>query len=89
MSILLQFASLYDGQEVFMWPDCLLDHDIDFLVGNMSICKKAIQINDAMGATQACKQAHKQRVAVTVFICLMSSDFCCGEVSARLTLCVC
>ena len=25
MTILLQFASLYDGQEVFVWSDCLLD----------------------------------------------------------------
>ena len=25
MSIPLQFASLYDGQEVFMWSNCLLD----------------------------------------------------------------
>ena len=35
MSILLQFASLYGGQEVFMWFDCLLDLDTDFLVRNM------------------------------------------------------
>ena len=31
----LQFASLYDGQEVFVWSDCLLDLCADFLVGNM------------------------------------------------------
>ena len=35
MTIPLQFASLYDGQEVFMWSDCLLDLGTDFLVGNM------------------------------------------------------
>ena len=35
MTILLQFASLYDGQEVFVWSDCLLDLGTDFLVGNM------------------------------------------------------
>ena len=35
MTIPLQFASLYDGQEVFVWPDCLLDLGTDFLVGNM------------------------------------------------------
>ena len=29
----LQFASLYDSQEVFMWSDCLLDLGTDFLVG--------------------------------------------------------
>ena len=32
----LQFASLYDRQEIFMWSDCLLDLGADFLiVGNM------------------------------------------------------
>ena len=30
----LQFASLYDDQEVFMWSDCMLDVGTDFLVGN-------------------------------------------------------
>ena len=35
MTIPLQFASLYDGQEVFAWSNCLLDLDTDFLVGNM------------------------------------------------------
>ena len=35
MSIPLQFASLNDGQEVFVWSDCLLDLGTDFLVGNM------------------------------------------------------
>ena len=33
MSIALQFASLYDGQEVFL-SDCLLDLSTDFPVGN-------------------------------------------------------
>ena len=32
MTIPLQFGSLYDGQEVFMWPDCLLDLSMDFLI---------------------------------------------------------
>ena len=36
-SIPFQFASLYDGQEVFMWSDCLLDLGTDFLVGHMSL----------------------------------------------------
>ena len=31
----LHFAPLYDGQEVFVWSDCLLDLGTDFLVGNM------------------------------------------------------
>ena len=35
MTIPLQFASLYDDQEVFVWSDCLLDLGTDFLVGNM------------------------------------------------------
>ena len=34
MTILLQFASLYDRQ-VFVWSDWLLDPGTDFLVGNM------------------------------------------------------
>ena len=32
MSIPVQSASLYDGQEVFVWSDCLLDLGTDFLV---------------------------------------------------------
>ena len=35
MSITLQFASLYDGQEVFVWSDCLPDLGMDFLIDNM------------------------------------------------------
>ena len=35
MSIPLQFAFLYDGPEVFVWSDCLLDLGTDFVVGNM------------------------------------------------------
>ena len=34
MSTLLQFASLYDGREVFMWYDCLPDLGTNFLIGN-------------------------------------------------------
>ena len=37
MSVPLQFASLYDGQRVFVWSDCLLDLGTDFLVGNMDV----------------------------------------------------
>ena len=36
MTIPLQFASLYDRQEVFVWSDCLLDLGTYFLVGNMA-----------------------------------------------------
>ena len=35
MSIPLQSASLYDGQEVFLRSDCLLDLGTDFLVRNI------------------------------------------------------
>ena len=33
--IVLCFGSLYNGQEVFVWSDCLLELGTDFLVGNM------------------------------------------------------
>ena len=36
MTIPLKFASLYDGQEVFVWSDCLLDLGTDFLAGKMA-----------------------------------------------------
>ena len=42
MTILLQFASLYDGQEVFVWSDCLLDLGMDFLVGNGNFAVRLI-----------------------------------------------
>ena len=35
MTILLKFASLYDGQEVFVWSDYMPDLGMDFLDGNM------------------------------------------------------
>ena len=35
LSIPLQFASLYDGQEVFAWSSCLLDLGTNFLIGKM------------------------------------------------------
>ena len=31
MTVPLQFAPLYGGQEVFVWSDCLLDLGTDFL----------------------------------------------------------
>ena len=37
MSIPLQSASLYGGQEVCTWSNCLLDLGTDFIVGNMFI----------------------------------------------------
>ena len=41
MTIPLQFAPLYDSQEVFAWSDCLLDLGTDFLVGNMVFVRDA------------------------------------------------
>ena len=35
MTILLQFASLYNCQVVFVWSNCLLDLGTDFLIGNI------------------------------------------------------
>ena len=35
MTIPLQFALLYDRQEVFVWSNCPLDLGKDVLVGNM------------------------------------------------------
>ena len=35
MTLSLQFASLYDGQEVFVWSDYLLELGTDFVLGNM------------------------------------------------------
>ena len=35
MAIPVQFASLYDGNEDFVWSDCLMDLGTDSLVGNM------------------------------------------------------
>ena len=32
----LQVASLYDGQEVSVWSNCLLDLETDFLIGNVT-----------------------------------------------------
>ena len=41
MTIPLQFTSLYDGQEVFVWSDFLLDLGTDILVGNMVFLRAA------------------------------------------------
>ena len=41
MTISLQVASLYNGQEVFVWSDCRLGLGLDFLVGNMVFVRDA------------------------------------------------
>ena len=63
MTIPLQFASLYDGQEVFMWSDCLLDLGTDFHVGNKDritnaklqwpACLPGLAVNDNKCHTEA------------------------------------
>ena len=42
MTIPLQFAFLYDGQEVFVWSDCLLDLGTDDLVGKHGLCMRCV-----------------------------------------------
>ena len=37
MTIPLLFASLYDGQEVFVWSNGMLELGTDFLVGDMVV----------------------------------------------------
>ena len=44
MTIPLQFVSLYDGQDVFMWFDCLLDLGTDFLVCNTLFVSDALYL---------------------------------------------
>ena len=41
MTIPLQFVSLYDGQEVFVCSDCLVDLGTDFFAGNMVFVRDA------------------------------------------------
>ena len=42
MSIPLQVASHCDGQEVFVWSNCLLDLSMDFLISSMVFCIRCI-----------------------------------------------
>ena len=35
MTIPLQFASVYDGREIFVWSSCLLDLGTDCLLSDM------------------------------------------------------
>ena len=44
MTIPLQFASLYNGQGVFVWSNCLLDLISHFLVGNMVFVWDAFKV---------------------------------------------
>ena len=56
MTTALHFASLYDGQEVFVWSDCLLDLGTDFLVGNM-VLQAEIRQGKISGSTPSKKKA--------------------------------
>ena len=51
MTIPLQFAFLYNGQEVFVWSDCLLDLGTDFLIGNIVfvwlLWSSAVRVHDS------------------------------------------
>ena len=51
MTIPLQFASLYDGQEIFVWSSCLLDLGTDFLIGNIVfvwlLWSSAVRVHDS------------------------------------------
>ena len=38
----LQFVSLYDRQEIFVWSSCLLDLSTDLLVGNRVFCMSCV-----------------------------------------------
>ena len=54
MSIPLQFASLYDDKEVFVWSECLLDLGTDFLVGNMVFVGDAYYLAVASNFRSSC-----------------------------------
>ena len=69
MTIPLQFASLYDGQEVFVWSSCLLDLGTDFLVGNMVFVIIIIIINPLTARVVGAPQMILQPV-FSIFPCL-------------------
>ena len=47
MTIPLQCASLYGGQEVSVWSDCLLDLGTHFPDGNDPVWSSAVRVNDS------------------------------------------
>ena len=54
MTIPLQVVSLYDGKEVFVWSDCLLDLGTDFLVGLFRVCTShSFSISHRLGRKEA------------------------------------
>ena len=54
MTIPPQFASLYDGQEVFVWSNCLLDLGTDFLIGNMVFVWDACHFHGLYSSLELC-----------------------------------
>ena len=43
----LQFESLYDRHEIFVWSNCLLDLGTDFLMGDMVFIRDAEDLSVA------------------------------------------
>ena len=67
MTIPLQFASLYNGQEVFVWSDCMLDLGTDFLVGNMVLITWSLMTNTTSGINTEIKINGQKHETVTSF----------------------
>ena len=71
MFILLQSASLYDGQEVFVWSDFLLDFGTDFLVGEHGLCMRCVVFGFSFSCTKfwlARGKIASARAAVNLYI---------------------
>ena len=57
MSVPLQFVSLYDSQEVFVWSDCLLDQSSVKIIPEQSICEPVARTDViAIGSSSKLKQ---------------------------------
>ena len=61
MTIPLQFASLYDGQEVFVWSDCLLNLGTGFLVGGRQRERRKRHVVPSGQTGTICTLAVKER----------------------------
>ena len=90
MTIPLQFASLYDGQEIFVWSDCLLDLGTDFFVGTWpySVEPKLTSVEETRWIeTSRCVLFFQAVVDVCQCRCLISNNET-GAVQFK-CLCVC
>ena len=68
MTLPLQFVSLYDRQEVFVWSNCPLDLGTDFLVGNgmeISAEKTKLMTNNTSGSNTEIKVNGQKLQTVT------------------------